>query len=105
MFTSALETFGLVILEAMASGLPVVASRAGGIPDVVQEGANGYTYDYGDTDTLIQHVQTILADTSRMKQMGKNARDFAETLSWDAIMDEVIDHYARLIANHTSNHK
>jgi glycosyltransferase involved in cell wall biosynthesis len=47
-FPSALETFGLVVTEAMAAGLPVVASRVGGIPDVVDIGKTGYTFDVGD---------------------------------------------------------
>ncbi|MCA9891220.1 MAG: glycosyltransferase, partial [Anaerolineae bacterium] len=97
-FPSALETFGLVVVEAMAAGLPVVATRVGGIPDVVDEGVTGYTFNIGDTETLVDRVQRIISDPLTLIQMGHHARSYAETQSWPAMMDEVIDHYARLIA-------
>lgn len=97
-FPSALETFGLVVTEAMAAGLPVVASRVGGIPDVVDIGRTGYTFDVGDTRTMIDGVRQITLDRSRIREMGISARAFAETQTWPAMMDEVIGHYARLIA-------
>jgi glycosyltransferase involved in cell wall biosynthesis len=96
-FPSALETFGLVVVEAMAAGLPVVASRVGGIPDVVDEGRTGYTFDVGDVGSLVEGVRHIAASREHIKQMGLDARAFAETQTWPAMMDEVIDHYARLI--------
>jgi glycosyltransferase involved in cell wall biosynthesis len=100
-FASALETFGLVVVEAMAAGLPVISSRVGGIPDVVQEGKNGYTFDVGDIDGLIRGVQKTVENRERMVQMGVDARAFAETQTWGHMMDEVIEHYARLIAAQT----
>lgn len=96
-FPSALETFGLVVVEAMAAGLPVVASRVGGIPDVVDEGRLGYTFEVGDIKTMIEGVARIATSRERIAQMGQDARAFAETQSWPAMMDEVIDHYERLI--------
>jgi glycosyltransferase involved in cell wall biosynthesis len=97
-FPSALETFGLVVTEAMAAGLPVVASRVGGVCDVVQEERTGCTFEVNDIDALIDGVARISVDRSRLAQMGRDARAFAETQSWGAMMDEVIDHYARLAA-------
>jgi glycosyltransferase involved in cell wall biosynthesis len=95
-FPSALETFGLVVTEAMAAGLPVVASRVGGVTDVVQEGRTGYTFEVNDIDAMIEGVARIAADRVCLTQMGHEARAFAETQTWDAMMDEVIEHYARL---------
>ncbi len=95
-FPSALETFGLVVTEAMAAGLPVVASRVGGVCDVVQEGRTGYTFEVSDIDAMINGVARIAADRGRLAQMGRDARTFAETQTWGAMMDEVIGHYARL---------
>ncbi|MEM1766678.1 MAG: glycosyltransferase, partial [Candidatus Bathyarchaeia archaeon] len=100
------ETFGLVVVEAMAAGLPVVSSRVGGIPDVVEEGVTGFTFEVGDTDGLIAGVRQILATPGRLEAMGQQARAFAETQSWEAMMDEVIAHYERLIAQaHNEHHR
>ena len=96
-FPSAMETFGLVVVEAMAAGLPVVASRVGGVRDVVAEGQTGYTFEVSDVAAMVDGVRRIAADRGRMKAMGRAARAFAETQSWDAMMDEVIDLYAQLI--------
>lgn len=96
-FPSALETFGLVVVEAMAAGLPVVASRVGGVRDVVEEGHTGYTFDVGDIDALVEGVRQIAVSRERIAQMGRAARAFAETQTWPAMMDEVIDLYHGLI--------
>jgi len=97
-FPSALETFGLVVVEAMAAGLPVVASRVGGVRDVVQEGITGYTFDSGDVAAMVEGVRQIATSRARIQQMGRAARTYAETQTWAAMMDEVIDLYAELIA-------
>lgn len=102
-FPSRLETFGLVVVEAMAAGLPVVASRVGGVTDVVQEGKNGYTFDSGDTHALVDGVRKIAISRENIEGMGQYARQYAETQSWDAMMDEVIEIYAQLIANKARN--
>lgn len=95
-FPSAVESFGLVVVEAMAAGLPVVASRVGGVSDVVQEGLTGFTFEVGNIDAMIEGVRRIALNQDRRKAMSAAARAFAETQSWPAMMDEVIAHYARL---------
>lgn len=96
-FASALESFGLVVVEAMAAGLPVVASQVGGIPDVVTEGVHGYTFAVNDEAGLVEGVRQLVSDRERMRAMGVAARRFAETQSWGYMMDEVVMHYERLI--------
>jgi glycosyltransferase involved in cell wall biosynthesis len=81
----------------MSAGLPVVASRVGGIPDVIQEGQTGYTFDVGDVAALVDGVRQIASSRARIAEMGRAARAFAETQSWPTMNDEVIDLYARLI--------
>ena len=98
-FPSRLETFGLVVVEAMAAGLPVVAARVGGVTEVVQEGVNGYTFESGDMNGLVAGVRAIAADGDQMRWMGRQAREYAEGQSWDAIMDELVDLYAAVIAS------
>lgn len=100
-FPSRLETFGLVVVEAMAAGLPVVASRVGGVTDVVTEGETGYTFAESDVDTLVEGVRKIAVSRDNINRMGHNARQYAETQSWDAMMDEVVEIYADLIAQRT----
>ena len=97
-FPSRLETFGLVVIEAMAAGLPVVASRVGGVGDIVSEGETGYSFESGDKSALTEGIRKIASNKGNMRRMGAHARAYAETQSWDAIMDEVIELYASLIA-------
>jgi glycosyltransferase involved in cell wall biosynthesis len=102
-FPSAMETFGLVVIEAMAAGLPVVASRVGGVRDVVEEGRTGYTFEVGDTSALVEGIRQIASSRERIAGMGQAARAFAEMQTWPAMMDEVIDLYIRLIAARKEN--
>ncbi|MCY4146765.1 MAG: glycosyltransferase family 1 protein [Chloroflexi bacterium] len=96
-FPSRLETFGLVVVEAMAAGLPVVAARVGGVTEVVREGSNGYTFASGDTSGLAQGIHAIAKDRETLRWMGRQARAYAETQSWSASMNDLIAEYARLI--------
>ena len=97
-FPSRLETFGLVVVEAMAAGLPVVAARVGGVRDIISEGVNGYTFESGDKAMLLEGLRKIANSREKMRQMGEQARAYAESQSWETIMDEVVDVYASLIA-------
>ena len=97
-FPSRLETFGLVVVEAMAAGLPVVASRVGGVGDIISDGVNGYTFETGDSAALLEGVRKIASSQEMMRWMGGQARAYAEGQSWDTVMDEVIEVYAELIA-------
>ncbi len=97
-FPSRLETFGLVVIEAMAAGAPVVAARVGGVGDMVIEGVNGYSFASGDRAMLLDGVRRIASNRQTMRWMGEQARAYAERQSWEAIMDELIELYAGLIA-------
>lgn len=73
LLTSELESFGLAALEAMACGVPVVGSKAGGIPEVIEQGTQGYLCEVGNVDCMAEHALKILADDNlaRFKQAAK----------------------------------
>lgn len=103
-FPSALETFGLVVVEAMAAGLPVVSSRVGGVVDVIRPGVTGYTFEVDDVGGLIEGVRAIISKPGARERMGIAARAYAEKQSWPAIMDELIEGcYQPLLEGQTPN--
>jgi N-acetyl-alpha-D-glucosaminyl L-malate synthase BshA len=76
---SDIESFGLAALEAMACGVPVVASRVGGVPEVIADGVEGYLVAPRDIKTMAERALAILADPDRREEMGKAARQRAST--------------------------
>jgi L-malate glycosyltransferase len=74
---SELESFGLVALEAMACQVPVVATRVGGIPEVVRDGIDGYLHDVGDTNAMADRCFSILSNQNLREELGKAARERA----------------------------
>jgi len=82
------EGFGLVLLEAMATGKPVIGSKVGGVVDVIREGT-GFLFEPGRDDELATYMLQILSDESRSQQMGAAARRFAESNSWGHVVDRL----------------
>src|SRR5437868_12361751 len=76
---SELESFGLAALEAMACEVVPIATRVGGIPEVIEHGKGGYLADVGDVDTMANYAIELLSDDKRLAQMGKQARFEAES--------------------------
>ncbi len=75
---SELEAFGLAALEAMACGVPPVATRAGGVPELITHGVDGFLEEVGDTDAQAQRVIELLSDDDRCQKMSTAARRTAE---------------------------
>ena len=75
------ESFGLAALEAMASGVPIISSNTGGIPEVNVHGVSGYLSDVGDVDDMTKNALYILSDANRLKTFKENARK--ESLKFD----------------------
>ncbi|QEH38002.1 GDP-mannose-dependent alpha-mannosyltransferase [Aquisphaera giovannonii] len=97
-FSSLTETFGNVVLEAMASGMPVVALRAGGVGDTVREGVNGLLVEAGDPPSrFAEALLSLVIDPGRRVAMAHAARAFALTQTWDAIMGGLRDRYEAAI--------
>jgi glycosyltransferase involved in cell wall biosynthesis len=99
---STTETLGFVVLEAMSAGRPVIAARAGGIPDLVQHGENGILYDPDDSTGLIEAAEQLLSEPGRARFFGEQARKAAELSSWKSETRELVWVYRRAIKAHRS---
>lgn len=96
-FPSAFESFGLVLLEAMASGLAVVSTRVGGASDLIVEGVTGYTVEVGAVDAFVEGVRELACDPERLRAAKLAARAQAEQFDWSVIMDELIACYEAIL--------
>jgi phosphatidylinositol alpha 1,6-mannosyltransferase len=97
-FASLTETLGLVVLEAMASGLPVIAVPAGGVADHLRDGVNGIATAPGDVPTMAAAMVALATDRPRAVRLGAGARATAETLTWDAELDRLDASYREVYA-------
>jgi glycosyltransferase involved in cell wall biosynthesis len=95
-FPSATETCGLVALEAMASGLPVVAARAGGVVESVHHGLTGLLVEPGNAEAFAQGITQLCGDTAERSAMSVAARAFAAGRDWRVELDRVVETYASL---------
>jgi phosphatidylinositol alpha 1,6-mannosyltransferase len=96
-FASLTETLGLVVLEAMAAGLPVIATPAGGVADHLRDGENGIAYPAGDTRALAQAMVSLATDPQRVRHLSPNARATAEALGWDLELDRLDASYREVV--------
>jgi glycosyltransferase involved in cell wall biosynthesis len=95
-FPSASETFGNVVLEAMASGLPVIAPDAGGQVDHVRDGRNGYLFSAGSRAHLVTQVLQVARNPGLRRRLAAGARAYAETRTWTANLDGLLSEYEAL---------
>jgi L-malate glycosyltransferase len=95
---SSSESFGLVALEAMASGVPVVASRTGGLPEVVVHGQTGYLAEPGDVEAMAEAGLDVLRDPARWREMSRSARETAvERFGVDGVVTRYEHFYERVL--------
>lgn len=87
------EGFGLVFLEAMASGLPVVGSDSGGIPEIVKDGYNGHLVKEKNIDDLVEKINSILGDKEKYKMLKEGAEETVKRYGYKTIAKE----YAELL--------
>lgn len=97
------ESFGLAALEAMASGAPVIASRTGGIPEVVLDGKTGYLCKLGDTAGMANAALTLLRDTARYEAFSRAARERAVGVyGEEKVLPLYLEAYERALESRTS---
>jgi glycosyltransferase involved in cell wall biosynthesis len=90
------ELLGLCLLEAMASGTPVIASRIGGLPEIVVDGETGFLTPPGDVESLQDRLATVLADRRLARSLGDAARSHAtDRFTWDACARRCLSAYQR----------
>jgi glycosyltransferase involved in cell wall biosynthesis len=97
LFPSSTETLGLVLLEAMAAGCPVVGANRGGIPDIVSDGINGCLYDPDSPSSLTEATQRLLASRERRDALRQAARSEAERWGWAGATAQLRSFYRRLL--------
>jgi len=93
------ESFGLAALEAMACEVPVVASRVGGVPEVVDDGETGFLSETGDIEKMADDAARLLADEKFRSNMGRRARESAiSRYNTDLVIPRYIEFYQKVLA-------
>lgn len=100
-FPSRTETFGNVVLEAMSSGLPVIAPDVGATLELAHEGT-ALTYPWGDTHALAGRIEWLIRDELLRRQLRNAALAVAESRSWDAVWDRLLSDYFDLAGDRRS---
>jgi L-malate glycosyltransferase len=91
------EGFPLVLLEAMACGLPIVATRVGGVPDIIEDGVNGYLVEYGDFQEMAKKILFLLDNQLLTDQISKNNRVKVQEYAWENVVDHLERIYREII--------
>jgi glycosyltransferase involved in cell wall biosynthesis len=98
-FPTLLETFGMVLVEAMAAGLPVVTTDAPGVRDVIAHGENGLQSPAGDADAVAANLERLLADPHERARYRELSLAAAGAYDWPRVVDQYRDFYRHVLDN------
>jgi len=98
-FPSPTETFGNVVIEALASGTPAIAANSGGVKSIVQQGITGYLCEPGSAGEFADVIVELVENDHLREQLSRNARDYALTQSWEAIFADLLWQYRMVLAD------
>lgn len=93
------ESFGIVLLEAMASGVPVVAASNRGYRQIITNGENGILFPVSDSEKLSKRLEDLIVHPVRRKQLGKKGFLFAQKYSWTEVAKQIEDFYYKTLKN------
>jgi glycosyltransferase involved in cell wall biosynthesis len=96
-FPSTTETLGLVLYEAMASGLPVAAADSPATREVLEGGQAGWIFDANDVESMVQALSELLCNSARRAEVQERARDTVLRLDWSEPTRQLLSHYERLL--------
>ncbi|MGG3800025.1 glycosyltransferase family 4 protein [Metabacillus fastidiosus] len=96
-FPSPTETFGNVVLEAHATGTPVIGANSGGVKNIIQQGRTGYLCEPKSIDQFSNAIITLLTNPTLQLQMSNHAHKYALTQTWNSIFNELLDEYKEVI--------
>ncbi|PRR74857.1 1,4-alpha-glucan branching protein domain-containing protein [Neomoorella humiferrea] len=97
-FPSLYEPFGIVALEAMSAGVPVIVSRTGGLAEIVEDGVTGLAFTPGDPDDLLRCLLAVLSNPGRAQKLSRHARaKVAQDYTWDAVAEETLALYKEMM--------
>ena len=93
-----MEGLGVSLLQAAAAGVPIVATRVGGIPEIVHDGVNGYLVEVGNTQAMIEAVLRLLRNPFEAKRLGRAGRDLVRShFSLEAMVAGNLRVYRRML--------
>jgi glycosyltransferase involved in cell wall biosynthesis len=104
-FPSTTETFGNVIVEAMASGIPAITSNVGGCKGSVRDGVTGFITKAKDPEDIAGKIEPLLNNPDLRKQMGWNAHCYAQTQTWERFFGELFASYREVCSNDFSRYR
>jgi glycogen synthase len=97
------DSFGIVYLEAWLNGVPVIGARAGGVPEIISDGVDGYLVDFADVPALANRIQLLLARSEAAMSMGQaGRRKVLAEHTWDHKIARIAEIYEEVVRDYSS---